>query len=507
MINLAPLDDSEWSPRTADHLLSRACFGGSPAERRELFEIGRADGVAAAVDHIVDASVDLGELPLPPWAQDMQNGDGEGHILRRHETVEWLVQHAMQFPLVGKMLKFYIDHFPVSLHSINEHQLYIYFYRHFELLRSHALGNFGELVRGVTWSEAMIRMLNLSVNRRGLINEDFGRELLELFTLGVDGGYVEADVTATARAFTGRRLPVSYPADHPYLAYLDTDRYPNGSSVGEYRYIDFYGKNILGKWFSSFPPGEGEIEEHGDQVVTHILDQPQCGEHMVWKLWRYFVSPDPAPELLTELGERFRVEHNYEIKPLLKDIFCSAQFYADDVVGQQVKDPIDFVVCATKALEMELPPSDLLYAILHQLGMNLLFPPNIAGWPEPIGEGNQWLSAQSIMLRMNLPLLWTEGDYSYLGRVAIPGNPEPTYPRFDADRVIDSNLMGARNFDLLYESLVDRLLPLNRPERSTKRVLHDLLFRRARRIHDTSLPGVRHELVRQLMSIPEFQLQ
>ena len=462
--------------------------------------------MAAAVDSLVDAEVDFSQVPYPQWAQDVGNGDGLGYNFRQHQTVDWVVRYALKFPLAGKMFKFFIDHFPIAYSTINEFQRYIYFYGHFDLLRTHGLGNFGELVRDVSWSEAMMRMLNLDSNRRGVLNENFGRELLELFTLGVGGGYTESDVTNCARAFTGRFLPASVPADHPYTAFLNTDVYPNGSSAGDYRYIDFLEKTILGKTFPRFQPNGGELEEHGDQVITHILEQPACGIHMAKKLWRYFVSPAPDDETIAILGDRFRVDYGYEVKPLLKDIFKSRAFYAEEFIGQQIKDPIDLVVGTAKALEVGLPSPSLLYAVLNELGMNLLFPPNIAGWPEPEVAGNQWLTAGAAMLRMNLPLLWTQGDYGYLSDVDR-SHETAIHAPVDPESLLKTELLGERNFSLFYEDLVDRLLPVNRPEGSTERMMHDLLFRRGREMTGAETRKTLSEFIRQLMSLPEFQLQ
>ncbi|MEM8955604.1 MAG: DUF1800 family protein, partial [Verrucomicrobiota bacterium] len=218
---LSPLSDGQWSRRHADHLLHRAGFGGSPAEREALYELGRDGGVAAAVDSLVLSVEDWSSFPLPAWAANFSNGDGQNFPYHYRETqlVGWYMdQMRNAAPLAAKMFKFWVDHFPVDIGTFPGEVGYTLMFKHLQLIRGHALGNFGTLVRGVSWSEAMMAMLNLDQSRRGHINENFGRELLELFTMGVNGGYTELDVNTVAAAFTGRmfRYPDQSYTNHPY---------------------------------------------------------------------------------------------------------------------------------------------------------------------------------------------------------------------------------------------------------------------------------------------------
>ena len=421
---LDPLPQERWSKINAAHLFSRAAFGGSPHDRKVLHHLGRDQGVAAAVDSLLERPVNWDAFPLPAWAANLSNGDTLSETDRSYDFTGWFLAQMVGAPgPAAKMFKFYVDHFPIKYGELSKERRYVYFFRHFDLLRRHALGNFGDLFRAMSFSEGMMQMLSLSGSVRGAVNQNYGREAMELFTLGVNGGYTENDVIANAAAFTGHRLA----GTAPYLAYLDETRYTTGAQKGQYRYVDDSPKTLLGQTIHTY-------QEANDV----LLGSPATGRYLAWKLWRYFVAPAPADDLVAALGELLQ-SLNYEVKPFLRVVFQSAEFYDPANVGALVKDPEDWVVSALKALELPSLPPRTFSVTAEQLGRNVMEPVSIAGWPEPDGEGNEWLGAGAMLSRMNLPLLFTDGSTKPLAKASTVARELPL-PTADLNVVIPRRL-------------------------------------------------------------------
>lgn len=481
---LKPLPQSNWSRRLADHLLSRAGFGGTPIRREALYQLGRKEGVAAAVSSLVDVVEDWSDFPIPEWVGDQNEATEIRGIIGRFRFGGWyLTQMHEAQPLAAKMLKFHVDHFPIDWGTIQNNARFVYFFRHFDILRQRALGDFQELVRDVSWSEGMIRMLDLYRSFAGRVNENFARELMELFTLGVDGGYTEQDVAAAAAAFTGRLLRRQF----PYQAYQL--RMERGHPVQDTSVKSFLGTTIV----------------TGDNAIDIIFEKIQCAYHMSWKLWRYFASPNPDEALLQELARRLKFDYSYELLPLLRDIFLSEEFYQSACIGRRVKDPIDFVISVTQALETDLIPPYTGMLALERLGYHPMFPPDISGWPEPEGVGNQWLTAGNSMVRFNLPTIWSYGSARLLGsqRALRTIGEDQMQPQIDLDLIAPAELRPPTNFNLLVNRLNDRLLPFHRLRSTQRRALYDhYLSIRERVNEETAL----RELIRLMLALPEFQL-
>ncbi len=508
---LTPITQNEWSRRHANHLLQRAGFGGTPEERTALYELGRDQGIGAAVASLVDDLEDWSSLPFPSWSTEQDpNGDlWDGSSERRRSFVNWYMNLLIEGkPLAAKLFKFLVDHLPIDMGTIPGEARFAYFLRFYDLLRKHAggsgeFGNFRTLINSVSWSEAMIRMLDLQESSANKINENFGRELLELFTLGVDGGYTEDDVGAAAEAFTGRRL-YRIQSPHPDAGtvnskYLAPEGVPAGSA-----YQDESKQDLLPKSFLGFDrmPGGGSIVT-GDHIIELIFADIQTAKHLSWKLWRYFVSPNPSEALQQEMALRLRNNYDYELRPLMKDIFLSQEFYASEVMGDQIKDASDYYVGMLKQLEIPLPGDRSTYTINERLGYNPIYPPNIAGWPEPNADGNEWMAAGSLLTRLNLSSVWVERNFYALNDWGMKQDLED-YPDIDWERILPREMRSPDMFPLLIEKLMDRFLPLCPLRKSQIRRLHDHYRRTSERM-DT-LEATK-ELVRLLMALPEYQMQ
>jgi hypothetical protein len=483
-------------------------------ERIALYELGRDQGVEAAVDSLVGPADDWDRFPFPSWwdGKNVDTGPADSPLGSGDQFVQWYSRQLLEAnPLGAKMFKFLVDHAPVNARLMIEQHRYIYLFQHFNLCRRHALGNLRSFVEAVSWSGGMIWMLDLKNSVRGNLNENFGRELLELFTLGVNGGYTEEDVVACSRAFTGRSTPIRQPEDWPYSPFLNDREWPPQDWKDHYYlYVDTDEKTFMGEALTGFTPDdEGEERtNHGPEVLDVIFQQPACGEYMVWKLWRYFVAPDPPEDLVQQLGERFRTVHDYEFRPLLKDIFMSEAFYAPESIGTQIKDAGDYFISCMKALGVGLPTPRVTYVALESMGYNAMEPPSIAGWPKPEAEGNGWVGAEKMLFRVNLPLLWLEKSFTMFDRSggttlrALYAETPPS--DFRLDRVAPGQFRGKRNFDLLLDELNDRLLPFHRLTARQREFLRENDERNYRELDEAS--RIR-ELVRVMMALPEFQLQ
>ena len=542
---LDALPQESWSRRAAIHLLNRAGFGGSPDEQEALFRLGEESGIEAAVDSLLETTENWSSQPWPDWALrdkdpngDFYDPDGNTEAansnsnfrnqgIRRREVTRWYFASLKEGqPLAAKLLKFFTDHFASDSAAIGQYYRFIGLLRYFEILRKHAAGNvagqdapfegderlvpdghygnFRTMVNHVSWSIAMIRTLDLYVSRRGSINENFGRELLELFTLGVgdtftndDDDYTEEDVGIAAEAFTGRRI-------YNY-------RYPNNTNAGPYPAAvwqdnsrqDRSPKTEDRPFFGNLTmPGGADIVD-GDDIIELIFNSTRCAKHLSWKLWRYFASPNPSKELVAALALRFRDTHDYEIRPFLKDIFLSQEFYDDSVINSQVKDAGDCLTILEKQLEAPLVSQDAIEDVMQQLGYEILFPPSIAGWPEPDGEGNTWLATGSMVFRMNMPSIWSHRNFDVLTSNRVR-NSLDEYPEVDWNRIAPRELRTIENFPLLIDALTKRFLPNKTLRKSQIRTLYQRYSAISEQLD--SLEGVK-ELIRLLLALPEYQLQ
>ncbi|MBL7826089.1 MAG: DUF1800 domain-containing protein [Saprospiraceae bacterium] len=241
-----------------------------------------------------------------------------------------------------------------------------------EIIRRHALGNFGELLRDVSKSAAMLAFLNNQQNKKKHPNENFAREVMELFTLG-RGHYSENDIKEAARAFTGWGFKL------------------NGEFVFRKWDHDTGEKTVLGK--------TGNFS--GDEVLDILLEQRQTAHFIARKMYKFLVNENVIPEERIQwLGDRF-FDSGYHIMRLLNDIAQSDWFYAPENVGVKIKSPIELWVGMRRILPMELADPEIQLTLQKALGQILFFPPNVAGWP----GGRDWVDSSSLMLRLRIPEL------------------------------------------------------------------------------------------------------
>lgn len=240
-------------------------------------------------------------------------------------------------------------------------------------IREKSLGNFGDLLKAVSQSPAMLQFLNNQQNKKGHPNENFAREVMELFTLG-RGNYTEKDVQEGARAFTG-------------WSFL-----PDGSFFERPRQHDFGPKTFLGK--------TGNFD--GNDALNIILEQKGTAKFIVTKIYKFFVNEKINAGIIEHLSDQF-YDSKYDIKKLMTEIFTSKWFYNEENIGAKIKSPIELMAGIMRTLPMQLEKPENLIVYQKLLGQMLLYPPNVAGWP----SGNSWIDSSTLMLRLQIPQIWS----------------------------------------------------------------------------------------------------
>jgi uncharacterized protein (DUF1800 family) len=261
------------------------------------------------------------------------------------------------------MTLFWHNHFVSSQQKVRYVQL---MYRQNLLLRQHALGNFAALLHAAAKDPAMILYLDSASNRKGQPNENFAREVMELFTMG-EGQYGEADIREAARAFTGWSIE---------------------PETGEYRWRPFLHdegqKTVLG--------ASGNFD--GDAVLDILLARPATAEFITRKLWREFVSPLPDEREVRRIAARFR-ESGYDTRTALRWLLLSPAFWSQEARGSLVKSPADLVVGTVRSFQFQTGDALPFAMVTASLGQNLFAPPNVKGWP----GGEAWINSSTLLAR------------------------------------------------------------------------------------------------------------
>lgn len=366
-----------WDSRNAEHLLNRAGFGARTAE----VDAAVAAGFAATLDRIVDAPADW-EMPAyeridEPTKKELEGLSKEEQDKRKRDAREADRRQMLEIgawwfremetsgaPLLEKMTLFWHGFFTTSIEEAKRSHLVL---QQHEFLRRNALGSYADLLRGIARDPAMLVYLDNDVNRKGSPNENFARELMELYSLG-EGNYTEADVKDAARALTGRGVA------------------KDGSFELRSKQHDDGEKTVLGV--------TGRLD--GDRLIEIILAQDACPRQVARRLMTWFEGVDPEPARLAEYAHFLR-EQEFGIRPFLRKLFSDPRFYRDEIVGARVLGPVEFMVGTARRARVEAPPG-LLGAGAALLGQRLFSPPTVKGWD----EGYAWITTSTLMQRGNL---------------------------------------------------------------------------------------------------------
>jgi uncharacterized protein (DUF1800 family) len=306
-----------------------------------------------------------------------------------------------------------------------------------DVIRTNALENFRDLLHGVSKSAAMLNFLNAQQNKKDHPNENFAREVMELFTLG-RGNYTENDIKEAARAFTGWSSTIK--GDFVFRKF----QHETGK------------KTVLGK--------TGNFE--GEDILDILLEQKQTARFITQKIYKFFVNDNPDKEKVEWLADRF-YKNDYNISKLMEDIFTSSWFYEEKNVGIRIKSPIELVAGIHRILPMKLENEESLLLVQRLLGQVLFYPPNVAGWP----GGKSWIDSSTLMVRMRIPQMINDqddiklnpkDDDDVMGGMTDNGQPNVNMKRATkADKPINASIdwnSFTKNFDKVSrENLVSEL--------------------------------------------------
>jgi uncharacterized protein (DUF1800 family) len=357
-----------WDRKRAAHLFRRAAFGATPEE----IDAALTDGFPKTLDRLLAGEPDAADR------QELLTETGRYYTDPGNLRVWWL--YAMVeggHPLREKLTLFWHNHFATSYAKVRSTKL---MFDQNLTLRKHALGRFRPFLLDMSKDTAMLVWLDSNRNVKGGPNENFAREVMELFSLGV-GNYTEADVREAARAFTGwhHDAEVSGFENNPVL---------HDDGV----------KTVLGRtgrWT-------------GTDVVRICCDHPACAAFLARKLYAFFVSETPPPDKLVEpLADRFR-RSDYDIAELVKAILGSRLFFSPHAYQKRVKWPVEYALGATRAVVLGRVPLADFPDPLAKMGQVLFAPPNVKGWR----TGTDWLNSATLLARNNFAETVALGQWS-----------------------------------------------------------------------------------------------
>ena len=378
-----------WNSRKAAHLLRRAGFGGSPAEVAQFAALSMDAAVdrlirfpntsaLAAEPQLVDDNprrqmMMLGMAgPLASMTPEQRTAAikalGKAHFANAVALMQWWLGRMIQTlaPLQEKMTLFWHGHFTSAYEGKGITAADIL--RQNELFRSSALGNIRSLTLSVSKDPAMLKYLDNRVNHKQHPNENYARELMELYTLGI-GNYTEQDVRESARAFTGYTLN----ADDEFV----------------------FNQRIHDDGPKTFLRSTGNFA--GDDIVNIIFQQPAASRFFARKLLEFYVYNDPEPQLVDGVADLLR-KNDFELAPVMSTLLRSNVFHSDRAYRALIKSPTEFIVGTFKLLNV--PPDAIqnpVLAAMTRMGQRLFFPPNVKGWD----GGAAWVNSGTLLTRAN----------------------------------------------------------------------------------------------------------
>ena len=431
------------------------------------------------IDQIFDEAINIPVSPDPGWANFNNadftaSGKNRGAFFRDHQKI--VFDDFLNNGFRERLTLFWSNHFVTEYYMYN-HPAYTF--RYYNKLQDNALGNFKEFVRKIGLDDAMLMYLNGFENKNNAPNENYSRELFELFTLGEGNGYTQDDITETARALTGYNTrqnggPITF----------NSNRFDDGEKTifgrtGNWNYDDVI--DIL-------------FEEKSDLIADFICR----------KIYRHFVSPDVNDDIILDLSNYF-IENNYELMPLFKKLFKSEHFFNSSASNVIIKSPIDLMVFIEKEFDFVKPNNftnsltNYLRARTMDMGQQILNPVDVAGWQ----ENQDWISTGT------LPMRWEFGDY-LLNRYYAANKEqfrtllktmvgENVYdPEFIVKTVKDYIFC---NYDIMNDELNDAISIFMGD------VPENYFNGGGWSINDSTVPKQFYDLLRFFVTLPEFQLK
>ncbi len=455
------------------HLLARAAFGPSPA----LLVRHKGKNLAVVADELIKDSEIIQDLLFLQKPETKDNGEVRplkvvSLFLKSQQQKEalnlaWIDRMAVaKASLREKMILFWHNHFATSGNFA-----YLLQVQH-NTIRKNALGSFREMLHEISKDPAMILWLNNQENKKDAPNENFAREVIELFTLGEGNGYKESDIKNAARAFTG--WTVNKKGEFEFM-YNDKQH-------------DSDEKEVFGK--------KGNF--NGEDIINMLLEKPQLSEYICTKIYKAFVNPEVDKSRVKELAARFR-SNNYDIGDLMRTIFVSDWFYDDKNIGCIIISPVELLVRLKKLCKLEMDDAQMT-ALQQVLGQTLFLPPNVAGWK----GGRGWIDSSSLVQRLHLPKAMLDAGTARLNKkpafeeTADAKQQDDKTAKVKSDWTSLTNYFSAVEPGLLTEEIIRLLIlaPSNRIDRKQIESMIDASTKERRII--TTVVAV--------MQTPEFQI-
>ena len=471
----SPSAGKPWDEKRAKHAYKRLGFGASNAQ------IAAALGQTPAsfIDSLIDEAIALPPLPPPVWGNwSVQDYTDNGQVLtddlRRQQNGELkfqFVKDIVDEGLRARLTKFWSNHFVTETRGDDCPS---FRYQYYNMLQRNALGNFKEFTREVGINNAMLIYLNGFDSTNNDPNENYARELYELFTLGEDNGYTQSDIVETSRALTGYNIQAVECGQITFNPLtFDSNNKTIFGQTGNWDYDD-----VIEILFSQ-----------RSQLVARFICE---------KLYKYFVSPNVNEDIVNELAADFEVD--FEIAPMLRRLLKSEHFFADEAIGVLVKSPYDFTIGFMQDLGFPYDDNQLrsFMNINDALGQNLFTPIDVAGW-----QGNhEWVKTDTMVGR------WRAfGPYfNYIWE----------FHREDL-RTLAVDLTGNSNdADLIARTIVDRFIPNGLQTEEDYQVAIDIFKLEiplvyfedgSWNLNDEEAPRQVLALLSHIIELPEFQLK
>ena len=460
----------------AAHLIRRAGFGGTPDEIDELASRGRE----AAVDFLINFNQinnsEMDSLLASSFDFSDQQNINNGEIRRWWYTRMFTTKRQFE----EKITLFWHNHFATSSAKVQD----FFMFNQNNLLRANALGNFDDLLLKVSQDPAMLIWLDNITNVLGNANENFGRELQELFTMGIndvvtgDANYTELDVKEVARAFTGW----NYQRRPPFAFQLNANQHDNGT------------KTIFGQ--------QGNFS--GQDVITILSAKPATARYLTWKLFNFFVYPVTGSSSDKKTIDKFSkvyLNNNHSIRELVRAILVSDEFFSERAMFSLVKQPVELVVGAVRMLGGTFNPglpgnrggSSVPPNSARNMGQDIFAPPDVAGFDSNLG----WVNTASMLERFNYTNIFATNRNTTNPGVSVSNERLKSLTKSKAKKTVKKFLSVLGPLDI---------------GGSTRKTLQNYLetgdngqpadFTNSDPLIDKKVRG----LVHQIMCLPEFQL-
>ena len=430
--------DATQHQRTIQHLFWRAGFGASPMEvqaalsksQRQIVKNLLNDSRQSESFEIVKTEP---RIALKNAKKDIKSNVNSREEMR--EQLKELVQEKRE--TIGNLNDAWVARMGQGKGVLRE-KMTLFWHNHFacrsklatfiqqqnNTLRTHALGKFGDLLMAISKDAAMLQFLNNQQNRKKSPNENFAREVMELFTLG-RGNYTETDIKEAARAFTGWGFNLQ------------------GEFVFRQLFHDEGLKTIFGK--------SGNYQ--GEDVIEMLLAHPQTATFISTKIYRYFVNESVNSEHVAGMAKRF-FRSDYDIADLMEYVFTSDWFYDSANIGAQIKSPVELLAGMQRTLRMDFVDKTPVLYTQKALGQILFNPPNVAGWP----GGKAWIDSSSLLTRMQLPkVLFRNETLNVSVKDSGDANEEKIKRKNKFEVAMDWNLF-AQTFDKVPEENLGKIM-------------------------------------------------